>query len=49
MHLRNFVDSYQSTLQPPEWTLFADQNSVWRDDPYDVANKNGAAQHAASD
>ncbi|MCK1514005.1 hypothetical protein IVB22_15805 [Bradyrhizobium sp. 190] len=31
-------------MQLPEWTLFADQDFAWRNDPDDVAIKEGRAQ-----
>ncbi|WP_161850610.1 hypothetical protein [Bradyrhizobium sp. CCBAU 051011] len=36
-------------MQLPEWTLFADQDCAWCNDPDDVAIKQGRAQQEASE
>ncbi|MFG3597242.1 hypothetical protein [Bradyrhizobium sp. RDI18] len=48
-HPRNFVIPDQSSVQLSEWTLFADQDFAWCNDPDDVALKQGCAQQEASE
>ena len=49
MHPRCFVIPDQSSVQLPERTLFADEDFAWRNDPDDVAIKQGCAQQEASE